>query len=71
MNSYAKRVFIEDEAKEVKLSEGVYDDEMVSSLPGKIRLMHNLMCLIKWSGIHTCNCVYSCRCQATCTGGLN
>ena len=31
MNSYAKRVFIEDEAKEVKLSEGVYHDEMVSS----------------------------------------
>ena len=36
MNSYAKRVFIEDEAKEVKQSDGVFDDEMVSSLPGNI-----------------------------------
>ena len=31
MSLYAKRVFIDDEAKEVKLSDGTYDDEMVSN----------------------------------------
>ena len=31
MSSYAKRMFLDDEAKEVKLSDGTYDDEMVSN----------------------------------------
>ena len=31
MSSYAKRMFLDDEAKEVKLSDGANDDEMVSN----------------------------------------
>ena len=30
MSSYAKRMFLDNEAKEVKLSDGAYDDEMAT-----------------------------------------
>ena len=31
MSSYAKRMFLDNEAKEVKFSDAAYDDEMVSN----------------------------------------
>ena len=52
MSSYAKRMFLDDEAKEVKLSDGTYDDEMVSNFH-EIIAWCIIWCVgIKWSEVH-------------------
>ena len=52
MSSYAKRMFLDNEAKEVKFSDGAYDDEMVSNFHEIIARCIIWCAGIKWSEVH-------------------